>query len=112
VKAIGECLGSCQVLDPEENVTESGEADVIGRKFPSEPLMSIEIDLDLHGEPALNPYVNQAEVAIHGVVVKMQALAAGRLNEGAPCAEAEGESATGLEDGKNTPVLADELFQW
>ena len=81
-------MGSGQVLDPEENVSESGEADLIGRKFPSEPLMSIQVNLDLHGEPALNPHVNQAEVSIDEVVVKMQALAAGRLNEGTPCAKA------------------------
>jgi hypothetical protein len=67
LKPIGKCLGFGHVVDPEKNVVVFGKADVIGRELSREPLMPIEIHLDLHGKPGLNPHKDQAEVAIHAV---------------------------------------------
>jgi len=86
-KAIGEGLRFGHVLDPEKDVVVLGIADVISRQLPSEPLVSIEIDLDLHGKPGLNTHMDETAVAIHEVEVQVQTLAPGGLHEKPPSLE-------------------------
>ena len=46
----------------------------MGGPLPRQPFMPVEVNLNLHGKSALDPHVDQAEVAIHEVIVKMQAV--------------------------------------
>lgn len=47
-----------QAKQLQKNVVESGEAHLIGHKLPRQPLVAIDINLDLHGKPTLNPHVD------------------------------------------------------
>ena len=52
-EAIGKPLRLGHVLDPDKDIVVLGVAQVIGREFASEPLVPVEIDLDLQRKPAL-----------------------------------------------------------
>ena len=52
-EAIRKPLRSGDVLDPQKDIVVLGVAQVIGRQFASEPLVPVEIDLDLQRKPAL-----------------------------------------------------------
>jgi hypothetical protein len=87
-KAIGEPLRFGHVLDPEKDIVVLGIAEVIGREFPCEPLVPVEIDLDLHGKPSLNTHMDETEVAVHEVEIEVQALAPSGPDEGTSLLEA------------------------
>lgn len=55
--------------------------------------MAVEVDLDLQREPGLHANVDEPQVAIHEVVVQVQAFALGRLHVGLPGREAQRERA-------------------
>src|SRR5262245_43447339 len=88
-KAISEALRSGHILDPQKDVIVLGVADLMGRELASEPLVPIEIDLNLQGNPGLNSHMDQAKVAIHEIEVQVQAFAPGRLNEHPALSEAQ-----------------------
>src|SRR3954452_12814419 len=94
------CAGD--VLDPQKDIVVLGVANVIGREFARQPLVAIEIDLDLKRKPGLNTHMDQAKVAIHEIEVQVQAFAPGRLHEHPVLLEAQGESAARLEHGEDT----------
>ena len=52
-EAIRKPLRFGHVLDPEKDIVVLGVAQVMGREFAGEPLVAIEIDLDLQRKPAL-----------------------------------------------------------
>jgi hypothetical protein len=100
VEAVRAAISDTRASDGATAASEDEE--VIGREFPCEPLVPIEIDLDLHGKPSLNTHMDETEVAVHKVEIEMQTLAPSGLDEGTSPLEAEGEGAAGLKDGKDT----------
>jgi hypothetical protein len=99
-ESIGQALCPWQVLDPGEDVIDFRVFDTAGGQLASEPLVPVEVDLDLQREPSLHANVDEAQIAIDEVVVvvvQVQALALGRLHIRLPGREAQRESAARLE---------------
>ena len=64
--------------------------------------MSVDVHLYLKRKPGLQLDVDQAEVAVHEVVIKKQALAACGSHERLALLRAEGKRAAGLQNGEDT----------
>src|SRR5262245_3061550 len=71
-----------------------------------EPLVAIDVDLDREREPGLHLHVDEAEVAVHEVVAKLEALAPGWPDECFVLLPHQRERAAGFQNGKD----ADESF--
>src|SRR5438034_8285203 len=79
--SIGELLRSNHILNPEKGIIVFGEANTIRLQLPRQPFVAVQIDLDGHGKPGLNTYMDQAEVTIHEVEVQVQTLPPCGFNE-------------------------------
>jgi hypothetical protein len=66
-------------------------------ELPGQPLVPVHVDLELEGKPRLQLDMDQAEIAVHEVVVEEETLAFGGLNEGRALLPAEGEGPAGFE---------------
>jgi hypothetical protein len=99
---IGQALRSRQVADADEDVVDLGVLDAAGRELARQPLVAVEVDLDLQREPGLHPNVQQTQIAVHEVVVQVQALALGGLHVGLPGGEAQRERAARLQGREDT----------
>jgi hypothetical protein len=59
-ESIGQALCPWQVLDPGEDVVDFCVLDTAGSQFAIQPLVPIEVDLDLQREPSLDANVDEA----------------------------------------------------
>jgi hypothetical protein len=66
-QATGETLGSGQVFDAGEGVVDAVITDPMTVHFAGQPGMTVAIDLDRKGHPALDSHVHEAELAIEEV---------------------------------------------
>ena len=74
-KAVGEFLSSGQILDPKKCVLPFAIADSVLLQFPGEPLVSVDINLDLERKPCLQPDMHQPEIAMDKIEIEEQTLA-------------------------------------
>ncbi len=68
-KAVGEFLSSGQILDPKKCVLPFAIADSVLLQFPGEPLMSVDVNLDLQRKPCLQPDMHQPEIAMDKIKI-------------------------------------------
>lgn len=101
-EAIGQALRTRQVADTDEDVVDLRVLDAAGRELAIQPLVAVEVDLDLQREPGLHPNVQQAEITVHEVVVQVQTLALGGLHVGLPGGEPQRERAARLQRREET----------
>ena len=69
-KSVRQFLRLCEVFDPDKGVVELPVMNAPLIEFPSQPLMSVHIYLDLKGKPGLEPDMNQTEVSIHEIEIQ------------------------------------------
>ena len=81
-KAVGEFLSSGQILDPKKRVL--GITDCVLLQFPGEPLMSVDLNLDLERKRRLQPDMHQAEIQMNKTEVEEPTLATRRSDERFP----------------------------
>ena len=81
-KAIREFLSSGQSLDPKKRVL--GITDCVLLQFPGEPLMSVDLNLDLERKRRLQPDMHQAEIQMNKTEVEEPTLATRRSDERFP----------------------------
>src|SRR5438034_526942 len=75
-KPVRELLRSRQVLDPKKRIFPLGIADSVLLQFPGEPLMSVDVNLNLQWKPRLQLDMHQSEITIDEIEIQEQALAA------------------------------------
>ena len=80
-KTIREFLSSRQILDPEKRIFPLAVTDSVLLQFPGEPLMSVDIHLDLERKPCLQLHMHQSEITIDEIEIQEQTLAACRSDE-------------------------------
>src|SRR6185312_7307425 len=95
----------------ELGVAESGEAVVVafevgfalGLELSSQPLATVETDLDVEGKPGLNACVHPTELGMEVVLVEMEALARPQFQPALArvLREVVLKAATGLDDGEH-----------
>src|SRR5690606_10695487 len=78
---IAEPLRPLNVLDPDEHVVALRVPDTGRIELAREPVMPVHEFLHPQREPGLHLHVDQTELPIHEVVVKMQTLASRRVKE-------------------------------
>jgi hypothetical protein len=91
-ETVRKLLRAPPVFDPQENVVMFGKGNSISRQFALKPIVSIHINLYLHGKPRLQLYVYQTKFPIHEVKVNEQAFPSGRFHKRAALLKLEGKS--------------------
>src|SRR5258708_6967246 len=72
---------SHDVAQTREGVIDLEVLDPAPVELARQPLVTVEIDLHLEREPGLQLDVDQTQLAIHEVVIELQAFPSGRLDE-------------------------------
>jgi len=80
-----------------KDVVDLRVVDTALRQLAGQPLVAVEVDLNLQWEPGLHAHVDETQFPVQEVVVQMQAFALGRLHVGLPSGEAQRERAARLE---------------
>lgn len=80
-KAIDKAMRAGHVLDPDRGVVVIRIAHAVRRQLTGDPLVTIQVDLDLQRKPVLHAHMHQAKAAIHEVEVQVRTLAPGTLNK-------------------------------
>src|SRR5206468_198542 len=78
---IGDLLRALDIAQAHEGVVELEVLDSASVEPPCQPLVTVEVDLHLEREPGLQLDVDESQLAIHEVVVELQTLSPGRLDE-------------------------------
>jgi hypothetical protein len=94
--------GCAQVVDVDEGVVVAHIADALLAQLPGEPFPSVDVDLNLEGEPALKSHVHEAQLGVDQVEIEVEALSQARRDSSADQAKAGGD----LESGED----ADQAF--
>ena len=87
-----------------------GKGNSIGSEFAFKPIVSIHINLYLHGKPCLQLYVYQTEFPVHEVEVNEQAFPSGRLQKRTALLKLEGKSPTWFQHRENADKASLNLF--
>ena len=80
LETVGQFLRSLDVAQPQERIVELRVLDVVTIELPSQPLVAVDVDLNLAREPALELDVNESKIRVLEVVVEVETLAPRRLN--------------------------------
>ena len=83
-KLIRKLLRALPIINPQENIVVLDEGYPVGRKLSLQPIMPVHINLNLHGKPGLQLYMDQTEFLIHEIEVNKQAFPSGGLYERSP----------------------------
>src|SRR5262245_15884095 len=75
-KAIGEFLSPGQIFNPEKRIFSFRVTNSVLLQFPGEPLMSVDVDLDLERKPGLQLDMHQPEIPTDEIEIHERALAA------------------------------------
>jgi hypothetical protein len=78
---VGDLLRALTVAQAHECVVDLEVLDPAPVELARQPLVTVEIDLHLEGEPGLQLEVDEPQLAIHEVVIELQTLSPARLDE-------------------------------
>ena len=82
LETVGQLLRSLDVAQPHERIVELHVLEVVAIELPSQPLVAVDVDLDLKREPTLELDVDEPQVSVQEVVVEVETLAPRRLHVG------------------------------
>ena len=77
LEAIGQLLRRFGIAQTQKRVVQLQVRDTVLAHLPGQPLVAVDVHLDPEGKPRLQLHVDEAEVAVHEIVVEVQALASG-----------------------------------
>jgi hypothetical protein len=80
LETVGQLLRPLDVAQPHERIVELHVLDVVTIELPSQPLVAVDVDLDLKREPTLELDVDEPQVSVQEVVVEVETLAPRRLH--------------------------------
>ena len=80
LEAVGQFLRTLDVAQPQERIVELRVLDAVTIKLPSQPLVAVDVDLNLAREPALELDVDEPQIPVLEVVVEVETLVPRRLN--------------------------------
>ena len=75
LETVGQLLRPLDVAQPHERIVEFRVLDVVTIELPSQPLVPVDVDLDLKREPTLELDVDEPQVSAQEVVVEVETLA-------------------------------------
>src|SRR5712664_2173096 len=81
LELVGDLLRARDVAQAREGVVDLEVLDPAPVELARQPLVTVEIDLHLEREPGLQLDVDEPQLAIHEVVIELQTLSPGRLDE-------------------------------
>ena len=82
LETVGQFLRSLEIAQAHERVVEFHVLEMVAIELPSQPLVAVDVDLDLAREPALELDVDKPQVLVEEVVVEVETLAPRRLHVG------------------------------
>jgi hypothetical protein len=74
LETVGQLLRPLDVAQPHERIVELHVLDVVTIELPSQPLVAVDVDLDLKREPTLELDVDEPQVSVQEVVVEVETL--------------------------------------
>lgn len=101
-EVVAETLSTQRFPDGYEGIVQPFIADVVSVHFACQPLMTIDIDLDLKRKPRLNANMHQSKLTVNKIEIEKQALAIGLLQLWSPITISQSKTTARFHGGQYT----------
>lgn len=109
-EVVAQVLSTQRFLDGYEGIVQPFVADIVSVHFACQPLMTIDIDLDLKRKPRLDANMHQPKLTVNKIEIEKQALAIGLLQLWSPIPISQSKTTARFDGGQDTDQSFSEMI--